>query len=94
MRLATLRIRSKEPTEVPPYFWTISIDSENWSESTGKIRHAHSGGLVSGPRGTGQAFWAWGPISDLILQISEVLNLDSENRELQEPFRALSKAVA
>ena len=23
MRAATLRMRSKEPTEVPPYFWTM-----------------------------------------------------------------------
>ena len=29
IRLATLRMRSKDPTDVPPYFWTMSMSVRN-----------------------------------------------------------------
>lgn len=47
MRAATLRMRSREPTEVPPYFWTMRAMLREieglWEQNLGRLTSVETG---------------------------------------------------
>src|SRR4051812_27730239 len=52
-RLATSRIRSTEPTDVPPYFWTTSMGNVAYHGNGQVVRRFGDGGRARGGGGAG-----------------------------------------